>query len=207
VPTLKMKDVMVDLETVGKRAGCGIVSIGAVEFSPLTGDVGREFYVPVNIASCEMIGLETDPDTMAWWARQSKEAQAALRAAKTKRFSRPVTIALERLSAWLEPIGRRSVSMWGCGAGFDEPILVAAYHAAGLEVPWEFWNCMCHRTLKNLFKVDVKEPVREGVFHNALDDARHQARHAIDIFSHLREMRAAWAESQDSRMTQILKEK
>lgn len=203
MPTIKMRDVMCDLETVGKRAGCGIVSIGAVEFSPLTGELGREFYVPVNIASCEAAGLFTDPETMAWWKSQSPEAQAALKVAKARRSSRPLAVALERLSDWLAPIGKRSVSMWGCGAGFDEPILVAAYHAAGMEVPWEFWNCMCHRTIKNLFKADVKEPAREGTHHNALDDARHQAVHAADIFRHLRDMRTAWA---DAGVADILKE-
>jgi DNA polymerase III epsilon subunit-like protein len=35
--------VMLDLETMGKRAGCAIVSIGAVEFDINTGEIGRTF--------------------------------------------------------------------------------------------------------------------------------------------------------------------
>lgn len=191
MPQPKMTDVMVDLETVGKRPGCALVSIGAVEFSPLTGELGREFYQPVNIKSCKDVGLVEDEETVAWWKQQSPEAQKAYRDAKHASRSRPIVVALERLTGFLEPIGKRSVRMWGCGAGFDQPILVAAYEATGMVVPWEFWNDGCHRTLKNLFKGRVTEPLREGTHHNALDDARHQAKHAVAIFRHLRDMYAA----------------
>ena len=43
-----MEHCMVDLETLGKRAGCPILSIGAVFFDPVEKQLGEEFYVVVN---------------------------------------------------------------------------------------------------------------------------------------------------------------
>jgi hypothetical protein len=192
MPTPRMTDVMVDLETVGKRPGCALISIGAVEFSPLTGELGREFYQVVNIKSCKEFGLEEDPETVKWWLGQEKAARKTYDQARNKSHSKPLVIALERLTAWLEPIGKRSVSMWGCGAGFDQPILVAAYEAAGMIVPWEFWNDRCYRTLKGLYGGEIKMD-RQGTHHNALDDARDQARHAVEIFKHMRALHQSWA--------------
>ena len=68
-----MKDVMVDLETLGRRAGCSILSIGAVAFDAETGTMGPEFYMVVKMASCEKHGLHTDPETVAWWKKQNPD--------------------------------------------------------------------------------------------------------------------------------------
>jgi hypothetical protein len=74
-------DVMIDLETLATSSDAAILTIGAVKFDPF----GREkqqadmdsFYVRVDLDSCHEIGLVTNDDTIAWWASQSKEAQAA----------------------------------------------------------------------------------------------------------------------------------
>lgn len=38
-----MNNLMIDLETMGKNKDAPIVSIGAVFFTPETGDIGQEF--------------------------------------------------------------------------------------------------------------------------------------------------------------------
>lgn len=42
-----MNNLMIDLETMGKNKDAPIVSIGAVFFTPETGDIGQEFYTVV----------------------------------------------------------------------------------------------------------------------------------------------------------------
>ena len=47
-----MKHIMLDLETMSTASNAAIVAIGAVEFEPETGKLGREFYCNVSLASC-----------------------------------------------------------------------------------------------------------------------------------------------------------
>ena len=63
---------------------------------------------------------------------------------------------------------------WCNGASFDFPILATAYRLVKKPLPWEFWKERDLRTLKGL-NPDLRVE-RDGVHHNALDDARHQAR-------------------------------
>jgi hypothetical protein len=160
------KNTMVDLETLGRRAGCSILSIGAVHFDEH--GVEDEFYIVVNKASCTGAGLHVDPDTLAWWEKQSPEARQVLVDAEAGTL---LADALDQFGAFA-----KGTNVWGNGADFDNAILYACYAAVGKDVPWPFWNSRCYRTLKNLYKGTKLE--RQGTYHNALDDAKTQAEHA-----------------------------
>lgn len=164
-----MQDVMLDLETLGTRPGCVIRSIGAVLFDPHTDALGPEFYVNVDRNSCELLGLTVDASTEAWWKRQSLAAQAAL-----LKDPVPLADALWSFSAWWQTNGGERI--WSHGANFDQPIMEAAYVAVGMQAPWSFWNSRCTRTLYDIAGVDTRKMSAGEVKHNALDDARIQAR-------------------------------
>lgn len=179
-----MKDVMVDLETLGRRAGCAILSIGAVAFDPLTGEMGAEHYSIVKLTSCEKHGLHVDPETVAWWEKQNPEAQKVLKQARAARGNKALDKALAEFNKFLAQFGPKTVRVWGNGSDFDNAILINCYAATGLDAGWDFWNNRCYRTLKGLEpSIKVK---RGGVYHNALDDAKTQATHALEIFKHMR---------------------
>lgn len=166
------RDVMVDLETLGTGPGCAILSIGAVAFDPQTGDIGHDFHTLVSTASCRELGLREEAGTIAWWKKQPPEARAILDQAAT--CDTTVAQALDGLAAFLRSHGGKPrVRLWGNGADFDNAILSDLYRRLGQPQPWEFWNNRCFRTFKALST--GLEPTREGVHHNALDDARHQA--------------------------------
>lgn len=174
-----MNDIMVDLETLGQSAGCIILSIGAVEFGPK--GLGKEYYAVVSTADCKKAGLFTDPGTVEWWDKQSKEAQAVRGLAADKKTSVPLKAALDGFNLFLQTCGnQRNIKIWGNGGDFDNAIMAAAYRAAGRELGWQFWNNRCFRTIKSMKPKSI-EPVRQGTYHNALDDAKHQARWAIEL--------------------------
>lgn len=181
VPLAPMSDVMIDLETLGRRPGCAVLSIGAVEFCPHRG-LGKELYVVVNRPSQRDLGLREDPETLKWWAGQTEAARQVLADAEAK-TSVSVEKALAQLTTFLAVMGLRRVKIWGNGADFDNAILTCLYGAIGQTPPWDFWNNRCYRTLKNL--VPGPKLVREGTYHNALDDAKTQARHAIELMKQL----------------------
>ena len=168
-------EVMVDLETLGKGPNAVIVSIGAVEFDVITGHVGEGFYAVVDPESCERIGMKMDASTVVWWMSQGDNARKVF----SDTSAVPIEEALRLFSSWF-PSGS---SVWGNGASFDNVILNNAYRAAEMQAPWEFWQDRCYRTLKNLSPAIFHE--RVGVHHNALDDAKFQAGHAIKILEAL----------------------
>lgn len=174
-----MRDIMIDIETLGTTAGSVILSIGAVAFDPAERALGPRHYGVVSIASSLSLGATVDPDTVDWWSKRTPAAQRVIFAALSPDAS-TLPDALDRLSDYLR--GQDSpadLRIWGNGSDFDNVLLVAAYAQAGRKPPWRFYNHRCFRTLKNLFP--GHEPVREGEHHNALDDAVHQARHALAI--------------------------
>lgn len=172
-------NVMIDLETLGTRAGCVILSIGAAWFDEK--QILLKHHVVVSTQSCLDAGLTIDGQTEIWWASQSEEAKETLYAAR-RDDATPLGLALYKLR---DRVFSENVFIWGNGADFDLPILSAAFVAAGFGgPPWKPYNGRCYRTLKNL-RPDVAPPEREGTHHNALDDAVFQARHAIALLAAL----------------------
>lgn len=159
-------NVMLDLETTGVSAGCGILSIGACAL-----DLHDNFYVKVNLASCYERGLKDLPSTIAWWEKQDPVAKEEAFSGDT-----PILEALIRFSTWFH----KASKIWGNGADFDLPILGAAYEACGMEKPWKPYNGRCFRTIKNLYP-DVIPNTFRGVKHNAYEDAKNQAIHLVKI--------------------------
>lgn len=174
-----MPHVMLDLETLGTRPGCSVLSIGAVEFDPHSGKLGSEFYEVISRRSCRDKGLLEDADTIAWWSRQNAQAKKVLDDAEA--CKQGLGGALVLFTRYLEKFGKRNLYVWGCGADFDQPIIAACYATVSYPLPWLYYNNRCYRTLRALGKVSGDAPPRHGVYHNALDDAKTQALQAINI--------------------------
>lgn len=179
-----MIHVMCDLETLGRRPGCKLLSIGAVVFGPK--GLGAEFYEEVKIN--HQGDLTADQSTIDWWDRQSPEARDRLYGGQDEKPM--LGWALTKFNVWLGQLaprdqkGNLEVCVWGNGADFDNAILQVAFDKTTTEQPaWPFWNNRCYRTLKNL--VPSVQLVRQGTHHNALDDAKSQAEHAIRLMGHL----------------------
>lgn len=182
--TNHLKDhVMIDLETLGTKPGCTILSIGAVMFDE--DGLGAEFHEIISRSSCHNVGLVEDPQTMEWWAKQTNEARETLQKASSNDGTN-IWSALSKFYLFLEHNTESldQLRVWGNGAAFDEPILTAAHAAVHFEPPWKFYNSRCYRTLKAL-RPDVKL-VRTGTHHNALDDALSQAEHAVRLLDNLK---------------------
>lgn len=168
------KNVMIDLETMGNTPGCAIIAIGAVMFDE--NGLGEEFYRTIDIEDAVKRGLHMDPSTVKWWTEQNP---VALKQAMAGEYS--LERALVDFAEWLNHPSRAGASVWGNGSDFDNVLLAAAYKAIDKELPWKFYLNKCYRTLKGLFPKN--KLVRVGTFHNALDDAKSQALHAIELLA------------------------
>ncbi|EPT0996725.1 3'-5' exonuclease, partial [Escherichia coli] len=174
--------LMIDLETMGKNPDAPIISIGAIFFDPQTGDMGPEFSKTIDL---ETAGGVIDRDTIKWWLKQSREAQSAIMTDEI-----PLDDALLQLREFIdENSGEFFVQVWGNGANFDNTILCRSYERHGIPCPWRYYNDRDVRTIVELGKAidfDARTAIPfEGVRHNALDDARHQAKYVSAIWQKL----------------------
>ncbi len=164
----------VDLETMGTNPDAPINSIGGKFFDPATGEMGPEFSKAIDL---ETSGGIIDRKTIKWWAKRSREAQSAIFTDEI-----PLDDALLQLREFInENSGESFVQIWGNGANFDNVILRRSYERQGIPCPWRYHNDRDVRTIVELGKTidfDARTVIPfEGVRHNALDDARHQAKY------------------------------
>ncbi|TGB63826.1 exonuclease [Escherichia sp. E4930] len=172
----------VDLETMGTNPDAPINSIGGKFFDPETGEMGPEFSKAIDL---ETSGGIIDRKAIKWWAKQSREAQSAIFTDEI-----PLDDALLQLREFInENSGESFVQIWGNGANFDNVILRRSYERQGIPCPWRYYNDRDVRTIVELGKAldfDVRTAIPfEGVPHNALDDARHQAKQVSAIWQKL----------------------
>ncbi|HEB3695275.1 TPA: 3'-5' exoribonuclease [Escherichia coli] len=174
--------LMIDLETMGKNPDAPIASIGAVFFDPQTGEQGPEFSKIIDMGTC---GGTVDISTIEWWLQRSGEARAAILADRI-----PLDDALLQLREFIdENSGEFFVQVWGNGANFDNVILRRSYERQEIPCPWRYTNDRDVRTMVALGLVmdfDARNVTTfEGERHNALHDARYQAKYVSAIWQKL----------------------
>jgi len=194
---LEPVEIMLDLETLGTRAGCQLLSIGAVAFRLNANgvEIVDSIYMPIaadiegiNTPQKDM-GLTRDDKTVAWWGRQSAEAR--------KVFDDPdalnILLALDAFKQWygLHEVRR----LWAHGASFDFPILEAVFVAADDSFRVPFTLMRDTRTIYDLAGIDPKL-YRSAKHHNAL----------ADCFDQITALHAAWAALKLHRTTCVLED-
>jgi 3' exoribonuclease, RNase T-like len=162
--------IMCDIETLGTRPGAIVLSVAFVRFSD-------EAHITVNlsVADQEMLGLERDPQTVAWWAQQDQQAYA-----RATSDAQPLAIALPYISQWIAWASGGDFQLWCHGATFDAPLLGEVFRRANIECPWggrNYWRVRDTRTLYDLALIDVRNYAVPPP-HVALNDAIGQTRAA-----------------------------
>jgi DNA polymerase III epsilon subunit-like protein len=168
--------VMIDLETLSDHANAVILSIGATKFTIENG-IYDEFYTNVNPHGQPELGLHVSRRTIDWWATEDKaQARDALKSNRVE-----LKVALEKFAEWY---GWKSIPVWSKSVDFDCAIMASAYRAVYGEdatPPWKYYHTRCLRTVEDFYPMPKDN--RQGVFHNALDDAKTQTSHLIEFFN------------------------
>lgn len=174
-----MKHVMLDLETLGTKPDCAILSIGAIKFSPK--GLGEKFYRVIENPTGSI-----EFKTVKWWMGQSEEARNAIFYS-----GEPQVKILHDFLLWFyKPTDTiEEILLWCHGAGFDAPILESAFVRNNINCPWKFHQVRCTRTLYMLSGIHPER--NKETHHNALEDAISQAQAAILSLNKL-----GWPEAQ-----------
>lgn len=173
---MKLKHVMIDLETLDTLPTSKIVAIGAVIFDPFIGKIDNDtFQMTIDIKS--QSGRTSSQSTLDWWKTQSTEAQGQLEGDTS------LEDALDELEFFLP----ENCKVWGNGSTFDISILEDAYRQFKIDIPWKFWNVRDCRTVKELFEASRggNGTTPKHVSHIAVEDAMNQAKDVCRAYKRL----------------------
>jgi len=174
--------IMVDIETLGTKPNTVILSIGAVYISPEL-LVSHEFYRIIERKQSQA-DRHIDIDTLEWWMQKENIDKYP----KTDTQSPFLSEALYQFNVWFEKVSStnnitaNSIEFWAKGTDFDFTILRNAYEGRGLKIPWVYNTMRDLRTvLKRTPKTAYTPKEDNPELHNALGDAKFQARQLIEV--------------------------
>lgn len=162
-----MKNIMIDVASLGNTPGSAILAIGAVSFED--SGIKDEFYVNVDLDSCITAGLSVDHRNLVWWLEESDLSREVLK-------SEGVTLdnALALLSSSFD---WRHCRVWCNGLDRHLPILNYVYDAFNRRIPWSYFNVRDYPTALEMYSLDFRRELTvhtENACH-ALLNARAQA--------------------------------
>ena len=171
------KCAMIDLETLDTVPGAQILTIGGVKFDPTNLlEPYDEFYYRFQLDGQDEKGRSTSESTLEWWGRQD---DAIIEEAFGDHDRKDVGEILRSLKKWF--VGCDAV--WAQGIAFDIPMMEDICRQYGEPIPWAFWKVEDCRTMLNRMP---RDPRKDFTFaaHNALEDARIQAKALQRTFKH-----------------------
>lgn len=171
-------DVMLDIETLGTRPECVVVTLGAVKFNPYTlEDPGPGIYMRLDADEQLALGREVQDETMLWWMNQAEDVREEALGDGDDRIK--LNDMYKELNRFLVGVD----SIWCQGPAFDIVILENIYRQMGWPTPWQFWQIRDSRTLFGVHG-DPREKNKAGL-HNALEDCVSQAQGVQKIYTNL----------------------
>jgi exodeoxyribonuclease VIII len=166
---------MLDFETLGTTPDAAVISLGAVLFN-------REKVLDEKLWIFNLEGQlrgkrAASADTISWWVSQGEKARSIF-----ERAGREGILLREFVPQFIDFINLKDIRVWGNDLGFDVGIMEHILIQQGRTVmPWKFWNRRCYRTIKACFGID--KGGFAGVKHDALDDAKHQAKCLMEFWA------------------------
>ena len=170
-------DIMLDLESLGTRPDCAILTLGAVKFNPyVLDDFGESLYLRIDVDEQLALGREVQEDTLQWWMKQAEDV-------REEALGEGDRVSLESMYKQLNRFVVGVTNIWCQGPAFDIVILENIYRQCGWPTPWQFWQIRDSRTLFGVHG-DPREKGKVGL-HNALEDCVSQAQGVQQIYHKL----------------------
>lgn len=180
----KFNNVMVDIETLGKRTNACLIQVAAVAFDIETGELSHAFNGVIRNS-----GGALDVDTVAWWMQQAHAPVLGAKLQDTSQAGDECEVLAEfckfmRLCGEVERVWAHG------GTGFDFPILQSAFERCSLSTPWHY---RAPRDTRSLFDVAPggmpRPPKDETREHDAQYDCEYQIAQVVEAWRLLRVQR------------------
>jgi hypothetical protein len=175
-------DFAVDLETLGRNAGCVIASIGIVVFDRCGDKIDDSYYMEPMIDPQLRDGFSVEADTLSWWMTQEDRGVFDYDQGKYNLYD-----CLSNLSNFVNKHRDDDSCIWSTGTDFDISILKWAYDYHNLIWPFQYWESRDIRTFCDVMEYDRRDFTVDGLkAHHALDDAKYAALLVQDVNKHRR---------------------
>lgn len=172
-----MRDLMIDIETMGTGNNPAMIQIAGVFFDRKTGQTFDEFERCIDLDDCTDHGFETTESTKQWWLEQNPEVLKDI-------LSRgdPVKKVMEKYSSFA---CHEDVFVWS-HATFD--FVIVQHYLTRFKLKYmPYRNARDIRTLVDLSGIDLdKYDWSKGKTHNALDDCKFQIQYCVDAIRMIR---------------------
>lgn len=192
-------DLMLDLETLGTKPDCVVLSVAIRSFSLAQECVPVEdvhFCKHIDALSSLFCGREIDQKTLEWWrADDRKDARQDIVDGQlhAEHFTEVMITVYGMLRRLTE---RYDLRIWGRGVNtFDASILDScmrlACERAGVkyDCPWKFWQLVDLRSV-DFFARECGVPKSDELTpHDAMSDVEKQIRDICRMYKHLRQGR------------------
>jgi DNA polymerase III epsilon subunit-like protein len=172
-------DIMIDIETLGTEPGSIITSIAAVPFNR-NGEMGKAFYMNIDIQSSIDAGLTINAETLKFWMEQRHETFN-----KMLRNTLPVKSVLNEFHLWLD---QYTAFFWGNSASFDVGLIKTAAKKLALDfntvLPYR--GERCYRTLMSEFGRYIVWAIKDELkAYDPIYDCMYQIEHLCKLFKYL----------------------
>ena len=171
-------DLMIDIETLGIANNAHVLSIGMVWFDINHPDE-EIIETPIIYPIMDQPHSQIDEETEQWWMKQSAEARQV--------FADTIErVSLSSAAAVVASAAHDAHRIWAKDPDFDCVILdnfIRSY--LNRDIKWPFWKNRSVRTMLDVY-TEAKQLPFEGVQHNALADAVHQAKQMQLVSTYLR---------------------
>lgn len=168
---MKGDTVVLDTETLALTDNAVVLTLSAVRFNKTDDELALTIedgqldiaqhdnllHLRLDVTEQLLAGRFVDPDTVAWWNRQSPPAQQAVLSGQASRV-RP---ALQILSRFIE-----GAQVFARGTDFDPPILQSLFKQHDLPAPWKYSEVRDVRTY-----IDTLRGTRTGYLNDFLAPA------------------------------------
>ena len=176
---MKHRDVMIDIETLGKTPDATVLTIAGITFDRM-GNYGMVadpttldfFYARVEV---DNQNRQIDDDTVQWWSMQPEEAKAE---AFHPDERLPLAAAMKLLNQWAVGADR----YWANGVQFDFGILESCNRQLGYGNAWQFWQVLDARTI---YKLVPDHFIPQNNNHHSLWDCLSQIQRLTECFHKL----------------------
>jgi exodeoxyribonuclease VIII len=174
----EITDFAVDMETFDTAPTAKMISLALVGYNRFSCEVAEEIYARFDV---KLMPGTVSRSTIQWWKKQDA-INPGLLAEATNGTTDPLEFFDDFTRGY--PKGAK---VWGNGATFDVTILEETLKSLNCPVPWPFWDVRDLRTLLDVADVNARQCHFDGDKHNALHDARHQAKMAMYAKRKIRE--------------------
>lgn len=182
-----------DIETLGKKPGCVIVSAAFLVFDfneqkTFQQYVDDALYIKFSVKDQKDSGRHIDPETLDWWKKQDDVVRRELMpSSKDVSIAQGSKMIVDYLSErGIHGTNDKRVWRFCRGQDFDIPIMSEAMESVGMKLPGAYWNsrdirsfisgALLDLTATTLYKDDREYKTIPGF---RIHDARHDIAKAV----------------------------